>query len=306
MRHYRGKKYRARSRSHYCLVINSHACGYSRERIARLINAVTGAGASYHVIESDILKEVSFRIKRCLPKSPTGVIACGGDTTVNLVARHLIRRTCALGIYPLGRFNNIYRSLYGKPDYQQATHHILSGESRRIDQGLISGKFFLGSVGLGLIPEMYELIHKKRIPRFGIGWSRLAASAAAAVRSRKLSLKVDAFGFDVAPLTLNINLLPYTLGLSLVPACIDDDGKCEVTFDSGRGQAIFSGYIRQIFKGKYTYADDIRMYRGTKIAINPVTAGKIYLDGELLDPPDEEVKIEIFPKRIRVFHSPEE
>ncbi|MBN2226848.1 MAG: hypothetical protein JW763_05745 [candidate division Zixibacteria bacterium] len=306
MKQYRGRKPKPRHKPNFCLVINSQAADFSQDKIKKLILAISQTDTDYSVVDTDIPKEISFRIKRSLQRFPTGIIACGGDGTVNMVARHLIRRTSALGIYPLGKFNNIYRSLFGKPDLDKAIGHILSRQNKRIDQGLISGQVFLGSLGIGLMPEMHQMMENKRLPRFAIGWSRLAAQAAAAVPPREFSLKVDEFAFQISPLALNINLLPYSVGLPLTPASIADDGKCEIIFDVGRGQAVFSSYIRQIYKQKYLYSDDIRMYRGTKITLAPTAGQRLYIDGDIIDAPSNELNIEIFTKRIRVLCKTEE
>jgi len=301
MKQYRGRKQKPKQKAHLCLVINSQATGFSQEKIKELIQAISQAKIEYSLVDSSTLKEVSFKIKRCLHKYPTGIIACGGDSTVNMVARHLIRRTTALGIYPLGKFNNIYRSLHGQPDLERAVEHILSSQNKRIDQGLVAGRVFLGSLGIGLIPELFQLMEGRRLPRFAIGWSRLAAQAASGIPPREFSLKVDEFAFQISPLALNVNLLPYSVGLPLTPSSISDDGKCEIIFDIGRGQALFSSYIRQIYKRKYLYSDDIRMYRGTKITIAPTAGQQLYLDGEIIDAPSNELSIEVFPKRVRVL-----
>ncbi|MCX6826261.1 MAG: diacylglycerol kinase family protein [candidate division Zixibacteria bacterium] len=234
-------------------------------------------------------------------RRPTGIIACGGDGTVSTVAQHLIRRFTGLGIFPLGRFNNIYRSLYGEPDIARATEHILSHQSRRIDHGLASGRFFLGSIGLGLIPELFEIISHKGMPHFAISLSRYAAQAAAAVTPMPLSVKIDAFQFDLTPLIININLLPYSIGLPLTPSSIDDDGKGEVIFDFKQGKSILSSFIRHLYKRKYIYSDEIRMFRGERISISPVLGKKLYIDGEIIEHQSPTLDIEIFEKKIIIF-----
>ena len=166
---------------------------------------------------------------------------------------------------------------------------------------MASGRFFLGSVGLGLIPELSELLIKKRSPTFGIGWSRLAAQAAASVKIRERSIKVDAFEFNLSPQVININLLPYSTGLPLTPASLNDDGKCEIIFDIGETQAIMSNYIRLIHKRKYIYSNDIRMFRGRRISITPVDGSHIYIDGEIIKSPTSELKIEIMDRKIRIY-----
>ncbi len=295
------KRRRPRLKPVFNIVANPHCTEYSEKNLEYLVNELKRRGFLYFSAKPDTPEDMSRYVKSVLNKKPTGIIACGGDGTVNQVARHVMRRKTILGILPMGRFNNIYRSLYGEPDIKSAVANILSGREKRIDCGMASGRFFLASVGLGLIPEMSELLKKKRSPVFSIGWSRLAAQAAAAVKIRQRSIKVDAFEFNLSAQTININLLPYTTGLPLTPASLTDDGKCEIVFDIGETRAIMSSFIRLIYKRKYIYSNDIRIFRGRRISIAPVDGSYVYIDGEIIRSPSTELKIEIMDKKIRIY-----
>jgi diacylglycerol kinase family enzyme len=286
----------------YNIIVNPKASDFSRDRVTTLIDQIKQTGARYYIFEHRSTEETASLVKRVVSKRPAGIVACGGDGTVNLVARNMIRRTTPLGIFPLGRFNNIYRSLLGTPDIKNAIGHILSGKDRKIDYGLASGQFFLGTVAIGLIPELYDaLTRKKKSPRFAISWSRIAAQAAANASIDALSVKVDAFGFKLTPQTVTISLLSHCLGLPFVPASLTDDGRCEIVFDVGQRKAIMSEYIRQIFKGKHIYSDEIRLFRGEKISLTPMEGRKIYIDGEITRCRTRELAIETVPKRIRIL-----
>ncbi len=302
---YDRKKYQHRKSIHsnrptFGIVINEQAKSFADDKIDFLISELARSRSNWHIIKSTVEKEVTYQIKKLLTRQPVGIIACGGDGTVNLITKNLIRRTCALGIFPLGKYNNIYNSLFGPPDLGKAIDNIFSGQSRKIDYGMAGSHFFLGSIGLGLIPNLAELIGQNP-PRFGIGWSRKASLAAASVKAQQTSITIDEFKFDVTPLTVNVNLLSHTLGLPLTPTSINNDGKAEIIFDIGQGKANLSRFIRKIFKRKYIYTDEIRMYRGQKIIITPVTKRKLYLDGDIIKLTDATLKIETFPNKIRVY-----
>ncbi len=284
------------------IVLNEEAFGFADDKIDFLISELAQSRANWHVIKSFTEKEVTYQVKRLLTRQPVGIIACGGDGTVNLVARNLIRRTCALGIFPLGKYNNIYNSLYGPPDLGEAVDHILSRQNRKIDYGTAGKHFFLGSIGLGLIPNLAELVGQKP-PRFAIGWSRKVSQASSSVKSTQTSIIIDEFKFDITPLCININLLSNSLGLPITPTSIDDDGKAEIVFDIGQGKANLSRFIRKIFKKKYTYSDEIRMYRGQKISITPTDKRKLYVDGDIIKLTDDTLKVETFPNKIRVYYN---
>ena len=74
------------------MVVNEKASNYSEARIEALITKLAHSKNNWHVIKSNSKKEVIYQIKKLLSRQPEGIIACGGDGTVNLVARNLIRR----------------------------------------------------------------------------------------------------------------------------------------------------------------------------------------------------------------------
>ncbi len=297
------KRYKKRRQPQtFNIIVNKEAAEYSSDGVDFLIKRLEDAGARYFFAQPDSSRSTVAYTKKILNKKPDGIIVCGGDGTVNLVARSLIRRKTILGIVPMGQYNNIYRSLYGgKADIKNAVDNILTGKYRKIDYAVASGNFFLGALAVGFVPRLHDILMRKRNPRFGIGWSRLAAQAAANTPVKDVSIKVDAFAFDLAPRVLNINLLPDILGLKFAPACIDSDGKCEITFDTGDGSAIISSYIRNIFKGKYVYADNIRMYRGEKISVSPMEGRKVFIDGDVIEWPAREMTIETYSERLKIF-----
>jgi diacylglycerol kinase family enzyme len=302
MRKYYRKSHRKSSAPIYNVIINRQAADYSEKRARQITDYLSQKRIKFYCHEPSSSEDTVRLVKWLIGKKPRGIIAGGGDGTVNLIGRHLIRRTIGLGIYPLGRFNNIYRSLYGDPDSDEAMAHIASGKTKRIDYAAAARYFFIGSLSIGLLPEMTELLKDRKPPRFSISWSRLASRAAAAVKVEATSIKVDAFGFQFTPQTISINLLGYTLGLTVTPASICDDGKGEITFDIGPNKAIMSSYIRRLNNHKYVYADDIRMFRGQKIALKPLLGRKLLIDGDLIECRYPELNIEVFPQRIRIMH----
>lgn len=285
----------------YNIIVNPQAARYSKAKVNLLIEKIISGGDRYFLSEPETAVRCTEVVKKIVDKKPFGIIACGGDGTVSLIGRNLLRRQIGLGIFPLGAQNNIYRSLYGEVDTDVALTHIFSREIKKIDCGMADEIFFMGSLGVGFIPELQASLSRRHLPRLALGWSRLAAQAASAIPLKQISLKIDAFGFEITPQLLNINLLPYCTGLNLSPASVGDDGKCEIIFDAGKKKAIMSGYIRQIYKKKYLYSDEIRIFRGERITLSNIAGCKLYVDGEIIDSPKNELAIETCPGRIRIF-----
>ena len=230
----------------------------------------------------------------------TALVACGGDGTTNLVARAAVQADMPIGILPLGLHNNIARSLCGSDEPEAALRKITKMGYRQIDTATVSGQMFFGSIGIGYFPELMALLDGVR-PRFAFQWAKLGARIAAAIRPRKMIIKVDSFRFEVRPHMLQVNLLPYTASLNLNPASIFDDNRAEIIFDVGADEKDLSEFARQLYKKKHLYGATVRLFRGSAISFQPAMGQMLYLDGELIELPTNVVEVKIGPAKLKVF-----
>ncbi len=296
--------------------MNECAARYDPGPIKRLTALIRQQGGYYTVLRpgsaADLLDaaRIACGLKKGRHRLPsqsdrrgkvTGLVACGGDGTFNLTARAALEADLPLGILPMGRFNNIAASFGLTSGMREAISKIVGRAYHKVDTGMAAGQLFFGSVGLGLIPRMARLLEGKSGPRYAIGWSRLASQAVTAPRAAKTIVKVDSFRFEIAPTILNINLLPYALGLPLTPASLFDDGRAEVVFDVDASSDEVSSFIRQTFRRKHIYGQSVRLFRGSVITLQNVRNRTLYLDGELLDVPASIVEIEIAEKQLKVY-----
>jgi len=303
-------------RRHFCLLVNPQAADYERHLIRRLTSAIRKSGCYYTVLEPNSAIELftlarqatgARKLSRFLGQHVsrrgkiTALVACGGDGTFNLVARSAMETGVPVGILPMGRMNNIARAIHDSVDPDVAIKKILSGRYRRIDSARAANQVFFGSVGVGFTAELARAQIGKRTPRFGLGWSQLGSRAAAEVAVTSIVLKVDSFRFEVSPLIFNVNLLPYSAGLPLSLASIPDDGRAEVIFDLGNKAGEFGSFTRSIYKGKYLYGNDVRLYRGKTITCQPIKGKTLYLDGELIELPANVLEIQVGPGQVNVF-----
>jgi diacylglycerol kinase family enzyme len=301
---------------HYCLLVNRRAAAYNPRPIKELITAIRNAGWYFTIYESESVEELAQKAQvacgvkrrhRQLPEylqqrgKVTALVACGGDGTVNLAAGIALAADLPLGVLPMGRFNNIARSLYDSVDTGDIIELIIKRGYRRIDTATVSGRLVVGSLGVGLIPAMAHLLQEKKIPRFGFLWSQLSAKAASQVRMKKMVIKVDSFRFELRPTLFNINLLTYSVGLPLSPVSVFDDRQVETIFDIGRNGKELSTLVRQVWKKKYVYGSEVRMFRGKTVTFQPVKGQTVYIDGELVELPSNTAELQLSEKQLKVF-----
>ena len=303
-------------KGHYALLVNKNAGHYQAKAVDRLMAAIKAKGGAYTLYEADSANDLlqsaevaagmrqAGRIARPYAGAGkvTALVACGGDGTFNLVARAGFKASLPVAQYPLGRLNNIARSFYGTSDPARVIPHILSSESRRSDVGWAGGLPFFCSLGLGFMVRLVEEMTDHSVPRFGLGWSKLGARAAAQVEFQDTILKVDSFRFEIHPAILNIHLLSHAAGLPFSSMSIPDDGHAEVIFDTNPESGNFSAFTRLIHSGKYLYGDEIRLYRGQVISMQPVKGRTLCLDGELIKLPTDYVEVKIDEKKLQMLY----
>ncbi len=298
------------------MLVNAKAANHNRKLVDKLSLSIRKKGRFYTVYQSDSAADLAHRarlacgLQRTTRPAPeyiqrrgkvTALVACGGDGTFNLVAEVALAADLPMGALPMGRYNNIVRSLYDSVDPQAAIGKILKRDYRKVDTALVSGKLLVGSLGIGLIPEIAHLLQERRTPRFAFRWSQLGTKAASAVRVKKMTIAIDSFRFEVRPTILNVNLLPYTVGLPLSPASILDDHQAETIFNVGEEGKEMSSFVRLIRKRKYLFGSNVRLYRGKTITVQPVKGQMVYLDGELIDPPSTVLEVQVGEKQLMVY-----
>ncbi len=297
--------------AHWGILVNPKAAAFSRGAIDSLVAEIKKTGGHYTVEEPDAALAMVHRAKVLAGLVPgdthpnvtrfgkiTGLISVGGDGTFNLVARAAHDADLPVGVIPTGRFNNLVRSIYGDAKISTATDKILAGNYRKLDVGVVGDRPFFTSIGLGLVPELLTALDGKRTPMFGIGWSRLGAQAAANVKMQKTLLKVDAVKIDFEPVFLNVNLLPYSVGLPFSPASIPDDGLIEVLCDQRPLLGNYSNFVRQIYKRNYLFGNEVCVYRGRSILCQPTEGRTLYVDGELVKLQTNSLDITIHEKQL--------
>ena len=302
--------------NHFALLVNRKATGYQARQIEQLIDAIKKKGGFYTTFEPETAmalykqaqqiaqpKEKSAELAPHIAKRGefTGMIACGGDGTFNLVARAAMDSDLPVGVLPMGKFNSIAQFLYKSVAASDAIAKIIAGDYKKIDVGMAADQPFFNAIGIGFLPELADSLAGGRPPRFGFGWSQLGAKVAASVKVEKLVVKIDAFRFEISPIMMNIHLLPMAAGLPFATAALPDDGQAEVKFDQGGQAGEFSSIFRAIQKGKFLYGNDVRMFRGGTINIQPVKGKVLYLDGELVPLPTTVLPVKIGEKHVKVL-----
>jgi diacylglycerol kinase (ATP) len=117
-----------------------------------------------------------------------GVVAVGGDGTVNVLAKFLKNTHVALGILPMGSGNGLARALGIPLDLKNAIRHLNHTKCSFIDLGCINGHIFVNVAGIG-----FDATVSKRFKNFeSRGFTSYVRSVLSEFfKSRTSSYKVD-------------------------------------------------------------------------------------------------------------------
>ncbi|GAB2766851.1 diacylglycerol kinase family lipid kinase [Rhabdobacter roseus] len=101
-------------------------------------------------------------VQEALPTEPwAGVVAVGGDGTVNEVARALVHTPTPLGILPLGSGNGLARHLGLPLTLKASLQRVLAGSVSTIDSARLNEYPFFGLAGMGFDAHVGQLFSQQ-------------------------------------------------------------------------------------------------------------------------------------------------
>lgn len=213
------------------------------------------------------------------------LVACGGDGTVNAVAKVARERNAILGVLPLGTLNHFARDL-GISSPAHAERTLLAGHTRFIDAAMVNGNLFVNNSGIGIYPMM--VLHRERVQKAGVPkWPAfLVASLKILFKMPFRRLLIEADGEVLARSTpfLFVGNNVYTLeGMSLGQRTCLDAGLLGICTSSHVG---VPGLLRIAFRallGTVRKDRDFTALSARKLIVRRKKKGSIHvsLDGEV-------------------------
>ncbi len=160
------------------IIVNPYATTVS-DRLKNLV--VYALRGSYEVdaIDTERRDHATDLCRQAASEGYDGVVAFGGDGTVNEAANGLLGSETPLLCLPGGRTNVMCRILGIPHDVVDATEHLLgladSWQPRNIDVGRLNGRVFLFSAGAGLDASVVQRVDahprlKARIGEYYYAW----------------------------------------------------------------------------------------------------------------------------------------
>ena len=263
------------------LIINPISGTGSKKGVVEMVEQAMGAcGHDVDVRLTGARGDATRLAGEAAAKGYHGVLACGGDGTVNETARALCGTETALGILPAGSGNGLARHLQIPVDIAMALKVIADGNVVDSDYGTVNGRPFFCTFGMGFDAAVSPRFARQS--RRGI-LSYVKSAISEYVQYRPQTYTVSANGkllTEKAFLIAVCNASQWGNNAYIAPEASITDGLLDITIvHSGTaidaavmGMDIFTGYIN-----KNTM---VHTFRAPACVIYRNGAGEAHIDGE--------------------------
>jgi diacylglycerol kinase (ATP) len=130
-------------------IINPKAGKKKKLDISNFIKTNFKSNNEFEIVVWENKDEFEKIIEYIFSNHFTIAVAVGGDGTVNKVASAIVNTSVALGILPMGSGNGLARSLDVSMNLKKALSTIAAAKISKIDSGIINGKNFFCTAGVG-------------------------------------------------------------------------------------------------------------------------------------------------------------
>lgn len=255
------------------------------------------------------------------------IIVAGGDGTVGAVASALIGTEIALGIIPVGTFNNFALSLALPTDALEACEVIGARRLQSMDVGFANGHPFFECAGLGLDAEIFPLgeeiksgafakwiaLFRKafRYPRqwFEFEFDRPVCEAIVAdveagnpADARKFA-RLSSRRIRLRALMVTVSNGPYYgMNFAVAPNEKVDDGLLTVNVFKRFSRLELWWHFLSISSGRRSFSPKTLQFRVKEVNISGPKTVRTHLDGTLVD--EWPLRINVRHNALRVFGPP--
>jgi diacylglycerol kinase (ATP) len=274
--------------------------GRTRKLLPRLTDAFADTDLDVDVRVSEDLDD-AISIARGAFDAGRGVVACGGDGTVNALAGAAADHGGLLGIVPTGAGNDFARHLgLDRRRWLDAVTLLDSGPVGAVDLGRAEAasdtgdandptvRWFTSVANAGFDGEANRWAN-------GVQWASGTTLYVLAVlrtlatyRPHRFRLTVDGDEHDVEAWLVAIgNTRGYAGGMMITPGAELDDGQLDVCVVGPVSRFEFLRSFPRVFRGTHTSHQSVDMYRGKVVELASLDASiplELYGAGERIGP----------------------
>ena len=286
---------------HYTLIVNPASGIVSKHRIVpHLYKKMTRMGMDFDIAFTRAPGHAIELAHQAAGRGDYGVIACGGDGTVNEVATGLVGTGTALGIVPTGSGNGLARHM-GIPVDVDSSLRVIAGDNIiNADYGMANDTPFYCTFGVGFDAAVSERCARER-RRGLLMYLKNTISEYLKFRPEEYAIEVNGqIVTEKAFLVVACNASQYGNNAFIAPQASVTDGMLDlVIVHSGNlitqavtGLDILTGLIR-----KRAFVDIIRTPRAV---ITRQHDGAAHADGDSVKMP-QRIEVSCRPGALKIF-----
>lgn len=233
-----------------------------------------------------------------------GVLACGGDGTVNEVASALCGTRTVLGILPNGSGNGLARHIAVPCNPVKALRIIAADNPRDCDWCEADGKPFFCAFGMGFDAAVAHRFASKGKRGF-LTYIRSAFEEIKGYKPQEYTVETPEGKQTFEAMFLSCcNASQFGNNAYIAPHASICDGVMDITAVAKSNVLRYAKMGIDLMGGALSEGGKIRMIRVADAVIRRESAGPVHIDGEPLTM-GAEIKVKVHPGGLRVFVNPD-
>ena len=274
-------------------------------RIELVIHYLSEAGVKVDLALAHPKDEAIPIARKAVKKGYDVIVAMGGDGTIGAVIRGMAGSKVKLGIIAAGTENDIAGSLGIPDDLKEACALIASGQTRKLDLGVISTRktkkfYFFNMSAIGLTATIFPMI--KEVPEGKLSGIKDAVATLFKFDPKpKIFLTLDDESqIEVESMLVTIANTPITGAKNLVaPDASMEDGLLDIAVYPGFSKAEVLSYFARTAHEREIPDGTIQRYLARKIKIKTSPKLDVAAEGILLG--KGTARISVLPGALRVL-----
>lgn len=239
-------------------------------------------GHELDVVVTSARAEVERLTREAAERGVERVLVCGGDGTVHEGVNGLAATNSVLGILPGGRGNDLAATLGVPLDPVAAARFLVEGPSRRIDLGVINGRRFGTTAGIGFDADVATRTNRgawRRAGRFAYVGGIVASLVA--FRAPRLRISADRHLRDGRYMMCAVsNTGRYGGGILIAPDASAEDGMLDICLIAHASRLRLLRILPAAYRGEHVRASEVEMLRAESIEVTADRKLPLIADGE--------------------------
>jgi YegS/Rv2252/BmrU family lipid kinase len=284
------------------LIINPVAGGKrGRSLTEKILERLRTWGISFEYEFSRYIGHATEIARRSV-KGVDAVVAVGGDGTVNEVLNGIFGYNIPLGILPVGRGNDFFRTISNSRILDVILKPFLDiPKFEMVDVGRMNDRYFINVAGVGFDAMVAGISEPVRF----LGPVAYLGSALVGLLKNKgirLKLNIDGNKIDMNALMIAIANGRYFGGKMLIaPEASPWDGKFDVCLIENASKLEILKTLPKVYSGKHIYHPKVKTFKAEHLEITSTGNMPVEMDGEIFY--TDRLKIEMIPRSVPLILS---